>query len=133
MGHGVIYDFIHKLRRDGHRLQILGDGRQEKSYFLVEDCIEGMLCVLENGPRGFEVYNLGSETSTSVDRVADIVIAAMGLEGVRRSYTGGRRGWPGDAPYAFLDASKAQRLGWRPRCDSEDAIRAAACRLLDQI
>src|SRR3990170_3724410 len=93
MGHGVTYDFILKLKRDPKELQILGDGRQEKSYFLVEDCVEGMISALLNGPRGFEVYNLGSETSTGVERIADIVAEEMGLSGVRRTYTGGRRGW----------------------------------------
>jgi len=132
MGHGVTYDFLGKLKRDPQNLEILGDGRQEKSYFLVEDCIEGMLCALRNGHRGFEVYNLGSETSTNVERIADIVAAEMGLNGVRRTYTGGPRGWPGDAPFVLLDTAKARSLGWRARHDSDAAIRIATRRLLEQ-
>ena len=30
--HGVIFDFIHKLKSDPSRLEVLGNGLQEKSY-----------------------------------------------------------------------------------------------------
>ena len=35
--HGVIFDFIHKLKRDPTRLEVLGNGLQEKSYMEVGD------------------------------------------------------------------------------------------------
>ena len=41
--HGVIYDFVKKLRADPSRLEILGDGTQSKSYLYVDDCISGIM------------------------------------------------------------------------------------------
>ncbi len=59
MGHGVIYDFIHKLKRNPEEMEILGDGNQEKNFFLVEDCIDGMLCAFNNSANRCDVFNLG--------------------------------------------------------------------------
>ena len=46
--HGVIYDFIHKLKNDPSRLEVLGNGLQEKSYMEVGDCVDGILHVMAN-------------------------------------------------------------------------------------
>jgi UDP-glucose 4-epimerase len=131
MGHGVIRDFISKLQQDPNELLVMGDGNQEKNYFLVEDCISGMLHALRAAndvPCG--VFNLGNETSTRVSEVARIVIEEMGLRNVRIRYVGGRRGWPGDQPTIRYDASKMKQFGWQARCPSDEAVRIAARRLL---
>ena len=46
--HGVIFDFIHKLKKDPNRLEVLGNGLQEKSYMEVGDCVDAILFVIEN-------------------------------------------------------------------------------------
>ncbi|MEM4139160.1 MAG: NAD-dependent epimerase/dehydratase family protein, partial [Sulfolobaceae archaeon] len=43
MNHGVIVDFIKKLRNDNKRLEILGNGKQKKSYIYISDVIDGFL------------------------------------------------------------------------------------------
>ena len=130
MGHGVIYDFIHKLKKNQKELEIFGDGKQEKPYFLVEDCIDGMLCAFQHSNGQYDIYNLGCETSTTVTRVADIVTEEMGLNGVKYKYTGGRRGWPGDVPVVHFNVEKIKKLGWSARHTSDEAAREAARRLL---
>ncbi len=130
MGHGVIFDFIHKLQRNPKELEILGDGYQEKPFFLVEDCIEGMLCAFRNSSEQFDVFNLGCNTATRVTTVAQIVADEMGLKNVSFRFTGGRRGWPGDVPFTHFDLDKMKRLGWTPRYTSDEAVRIAARRLL---
>lgn len=131
MGHGVIYDFIRKLRRDPSRLEILGDGNQEKNYFLVEDCIEGMLHAFRRArDKPCDVFNLGTDTNIKVTEIAQIVAEEMGLRDVALCYTGGARGWPGDVPIVKYDMSKMKRLGWQPRFTSAEAIQIATCRLL---
>jgi UDP-glucose 4-epimerase len=131
MGHGVIYDFIQKLRKNPHELEILGDGQQEKPFFLVEDCIDGMLHAFQHSHAPYEVYNLGPENFTTVTRIAEIVVEVMGLKNVKFRYTGGRRGWPGDVPIVHLNIAKIKALGWRPGCSSDEAVRIAAKRLLE--
>lgn len=130
MGHGVIHDFIQKLKRNSEELEILGDGQQEKPFFLVEDCIEGIFCAFRNSDAWCDVFNLGCSSSTKISRIAEIVAEEMGLSGARFRYTGGRRGWVGDVPQVGLDVSKMKKLGWQARHTSDEAVRIAARHLL---
>jgi UDP-glucose 4-epimerase len=131
MDHGVIFDFIQKLKKNGEVLEILGDGNQEKPYFLVEDCIDGMLCAYERGTKQCDVYNLGCESFTIIKRLAQILVKEMGLIDVRFEYTGGKRGWPGDAPTVHFNIDKMKKLGWQPKHTSDEAISIAVSRLID--
>jgi UDP-glucose 4-epimerase len=124
-GRTVIGDFIDKLRRDPTRLQVLGNGRQAKSYLLAEECVAAMLFAVEHAPRGLNVFNLGCHDSLSVTRIAEMVAAAMGLSGVALEYTGGEGGWLGDVPRFRLDVAAINRLGWRARYNSEEAVALA--------
>jgi UDP-glucose 4-epimerase len=130
MDHGVIFDFIQKLKRNPGELEIWGDGQQQKPFFLVEDCIEGMFCAYHNSDDWCDVFNLGATTTTRIDNLAQIVIEEMGLTTVNLRYTGGRRGFPGDVPELLLDQTKMKRLGWRASHTSDEAVRIAARRLL---
>lgn len=132
MGHGVIYDFIRKLEKNPRELEILGDGNQEKPFFLVEDCIEGMLHAFQNSDSQCDVYNLGCGSFTKVSKIAQIVADEMGLNDVQFKYTGGRRGWPGDVPIVHFDVGKMKRLGWEARYNSDEAVRLATRRLLSK-
>jgi UDP-glucose 4-epimerase len=120
----VVPDFIHKLRQDPTTLEILGDGRQEKSYMHVEDCVEAMCHVVEHDPGEFGVYNLGTETTTSVTTIADIVCEELGLDPAYE-FTGGDRGWVGDVPRMRLSIEKLSALGYEPEGSSDDAVRRA--------
>lgn len=124
--HGVIYDFAHRLQKDPRRLEILGNGRQSKAYLSAEDCVSGMMHGLKATQEQVNILNLASGTTTSVDDIAGMVISAMGLENVKRAYTGGDRGWKGDIPVMDLDISRMRMLGWRPKHTSHDAVRQAA-------
>jgi len=131
MGHGVIYDFIHKLKANQYELEILGDGKQEKNYFLVEDCIDGMLFAFQNvREKSCDVFHLGTDTTIKVGDIARIVVEEMGLNGVKFRFTGGSRGWPGDVPVVIYDINKMKKLGWNPRYSSVEAVRIATRRLL---
>ena len=132
MGHGVIFDFIQKLKRNPKEMEILGDGNQEKNFFMVEDCIEGMLCAFHNSKSQYDVYNLGNESYSKVTRIAQIVVEEMGLDKVNFKYTGGKRGWPGDAPIVHFNVDKMKKLGWQARHTSDEAVRIAAGRLLKE-
>ena len=128
----VIPDFIGKLRADPDTLEILGDGRQEKSYMHIEECLDAMLAVVAGADGAFNVYNLGTRTTTSVDRIADIVAEEMGLD-LDRVYTGGDRGWTGDVPRMRLSVEKLAGLGWDPSQSSDEAVRQATRELLAEL
>jgi UDP-glucose 4-epimerase len=134
MGHGVIHDFIEKLRRDPKHLEILGDGRQDKNYFLVEECIAGMAHAFRAAPmtadKPVDIFNLGADTLTGVKTIARMVIEEMGLEDVEISYTGGERGWPGDQPQVHISSAKMHGLGWKAQRSSDEAVRLAVQRMI---
>jgi UDP-glucose 4-epimerase len=123
--HGVIFDFINKLRQNPKELEILGDGTQSKPYLHIDDCINGMLFGLENCHERVNVLNLGCDSATDVTTIATIVVNAMGLSGVNFNYTGGIRGWKGDVPQVRFDVTKMDRLGWRPKFSSDEAVERA--------
>jgi UDP-glucose 4-epimerase len=128
----VIPDFIEKLLDDPQELEILGDGRQEKSYLYVEDCVDAICHVVEHAARPVNIYNLGTRTTTSVTRIADIVADVMGLD-PDYAYTGGDRGWTGDVPRMRLSIQKLSALGWEPSIESDDAVRQAAEQLYTEL
>lgn len=130
-GRTVISDFIYKLKGDPHRLEILGDGRQAKSYLLSSECIDSILYVVEHARCPLNIYNLGSNDSLSVKRIADMVVEAMGLSNVEYCYSGGEGGWPGDVPRFTLDVSALNQLGWKARYTSEDAVAIAIRHVVD--
>lgn len=128
----VVPDFIEKLRESPDSLRILGDGRQEKSYMHVEDCLDAMLYVYEHADGPMATFNLGTRTTTSVNRIADIVADEMALT-PDYQYTGGDRGWTGDVPKMRLSVEKLSGLGWEPSTESDRAVRRATRELLDEL
>ncbi len=132
--HGVIVDFIKKLENDPKTLEILGSGRQRKSYLLVDDCVDAMIFSLAAASDRVNVFNIGSKDSVDVTEIADVVAEKMGLEGVRYRYTGGidGRGWRGDVKTMLLSIEAMERLGWTPRFNSRQSIEAAVEALLNR-
>ena len=128
----VIPDFIQKLDDDPATLEILGDGRQEKSYMHVSECVDAIQHVVENADDAYNVYNLGTRTTTSVTDIADIVSDELGVDPAY-SYTGGDRGWTGDVPRMRLSIEKLADLGWEPSTESDEAVRRATRQLIDEI
>ena len=121
--HGHVFDFFCALKRDPDRLRVLGDGRQEKSYLYIHDCIDAILTVADrhDGEPGTHVYNLGSQETIPVDDSLAIITEQMGVS-PEIVHTGGRRGWTGDSPLIHLDTTRIRGLGWEPRLTIRDSV-----------
>ncbi|HET6404554.1 MAG TPA: NAD-dependent epimerase/dehydratase family protein [Candidatus Thermoplasmatota archaeon] len=131
--HGVTYDFYHKLKKDPKRLEILGDGRQLKSYCHVDDTVSAMLHVAEREWPRYDVYNIGSDDAIDVFELARVCMDAWGLKDVELVATGGvegGRGWKGDVKRMGLATEKIKSTGWRPKHTSAEAIRQTALALV---
>ena len=143
---GVVPEFVEKLMTDPERLEILGNGCQEKSFLHVDDCLDAMFHAIAHADDGTDsnasgdrrsdegamyTVNLGTRTTTSVERVADIVSDVMGID-PEYEYTGGDRGWVGDVPRMRLSIEKLSALGWTPELESDRAVRRAAEELLEE-
>jgi len=128
--HGVIYDFVKKLLNDPSKLNILGDGKQVKSYLDVRDGVDGVINISSMNKLDSSVFNLGHFQTMKVKDLADIVCEEMNLYNVKYEFTGGERGWIGDSPLVHLDTAKANQFGWRPSISIENGIRATVRYLL---
>ena len=118
--HGHVRDFVDQLTQHPEHLHILGDGTQRKSYLEVTDCLAAILGRLGRA-RGFEVFNLGAPDYCTVDESASWICERLGVS-PRRTYSGGQRGWVGDNPFIFLDTTRVEETGWRPRFTIREAV-----------
>lgn len=132
--HGVIHDFVLKLRKDPSRLEMLGDGTQAKPYVDVDDCLDGMAFGQAHAQAPVNCYNLAVEDRTSVNEIAEVVIRAMGLDPATVKIQRGEssRGWRGDVPFVNLDTSRMKALGWSPKLNSLQAVARCAQAVADQ-
>ena len=121
--HGHVFDFYRALRRDPTRLRVLGDGRQEKSYLYVQDCVSALLIAAEHheADPGVQIYNLGTDETLLVDESVALIAEHLSLS-PEIEHTGGRRGWVGDSPLIRLDTARIRALGWSPRLTIEQAL-----------
>jgi UDP-glucose 4-epimerase len=126
--HGHIVDFYRQLSGDRDRLQVLGNGRQRKSYLYVQDCIDAMLLAIDRSTDRVNIFNVGTDDHCEVNDSIRWVCEALGVTPTI-DYSGGERGWIGDNPFIFLDTAKIRGLGWRPRL----TIRQGVLRTLDYL
>jgi UDP-glucose 4-epimerase len=133
--HGVVWDFINKLRKNHHELEILGDGKQVRSYIYIDDAVEAALLAWKKTTDAYAVYNVAAEDWITVYEVADQVIDAMGLTNVKKTYRPVLHGvgWPGDVKKIALKIDKIKGLGFIPLMNSRDAVKVTAKNLLREL
>jgi len=131
-GHGVINDFIHKLEENPAELEILGDGKQTKSYLEVHECVAAMLFAVGHSRDIVNTFNIGSEDWIDVKSIAEIVVEEMHLSHVKFRFTGGERGWIGDVPKMQLAVDRIKVLRWKPQVGSRESVRIAVRDMLKE-
>lgn len=120
--HGVIFDFINKLRKNQNKLVVLGNGEQNKPYLYIEELIKAIVLMCEKSNDRINYFNIGVETRTKVKEIAKIVIEEMKLN-ANIEYTGGTQGWVGDVPEFSYNISKIKNLGWSSKLTSTEAVK----------
>ena len=119
--HGHVFDFYRKLRDNPRQIEVLGNGQQRKSYLYVQDCIDAILLAIDRADEPVNIFNLGTDEYCKVDDSLDWICSHLDLN-PGRCYRGGERGWVGDSPFIFLDATKIRSLGWRPKLTIREAV-----------
>lgn len=119
--HGHVFDFYKKLLADPTRLDVLGDGRQRKSYLYIQDCIDAILLAMEHAQAKVNIFNLGTDEYCEVNNSIGWITGHLGLSPAMH-YTGGERGWVGDNPFIFLDTKRIRALGWKPKLTIREGI-----------
>lgn len=120
--HGVIYDFVKRLKENPKELRILGDGTQCKPYLHVKDLVGCIMRFQRDLPKGITLYNVGDESQSDVTTIANIVCKTMGLSDVVFHYSGGRGGWKGDVPVFAYNLAAIHATGWRASMTSDEAV-----------
>lgn len=119
--HGHVFDFYRQLLEHPGRLDVLGNGRQRKSYLYAQDCISAILTAVERAAAPVNIFNLGTDEYCEVNSSIRWITNALGLAPELR-YAGGERGWVGDSPFIFLDCARIRSLGWKPELTIEQGI-----------
>ena len=133
--HGVGYDFIRRLSKNSKELTILGDGQQNKSYVHVTDVVSAVLSFTKIDETAFDVYNVSTRDSLSVNQIASIALDVLDVDvsDIQINYTGGARGWKADVPIVKLDPSKLENTGWRPKFTSQSAMHDSILAMMQEI
>ena len=119
--HGHVFDFYKQLTQHPETLQVLGNGKQRKSYLYVQDCIDAILLSLDRASAKVNIFNLGTDEYCMVDESIGWITGRLGLNPTRQC-TGGERGWAGDSPFIFLKCSRIRGLGWKPSLSIQQAV-----------
>ncbi|WPO44297.1 NAD-dependent epimerase/dehydratase family protein [Tardiphaga sp. 42S5] len=119
--HGHVFDFYQKLLADPSKLEVLGNGKQRKSYLYVQDCIDAILIAVERANDRVNIFNLGQDEYCEVNQSIGWISERLQLK-PKLEYTGGERGWIGDNPFIFLDCSRMRALGWTPKVSIRQGV-----------
>jgi UDP-glucose 4-epimerase len=124
--HGHVFDFYRQLLEHPDRLDVLGNGRQRKSYLYIHDCLDAMLTAVDvsrnaNASATMNVFNLGADEYCEVNDSIRWITEHLGVT-PRLVYGGGERGWVGDSPFIYLDTRKIRSLGWRPKLTIRQSV-----------
>ena len=105
-----------RAARDGHGVQVYGDGTQVRDLVHVDDIVAGILLAWRAGHRGPLILGAGESVT-----VNDIITAARAVTGapIPVEYTPAK---PGEMPAVIVDISAARALGYRPAHDLKSGL-----------
>jgi UDP-glucose 4-epimerase len=130
--HGVIFDFVHKLKATPERLDVLGNGSQRKPYLHVEDLVDAMIFIGGAATERYNVFNIGPrDVGVTVKAIAEAVRDAIS-SAAEIAYGEDKQGWVGDVPRFSYNTNRLRALGWTPRLDSHAAMIKAVAQIGDQ-
>lgn len=123
--HGVILDFVRKLKKDMSLLEVLGNGTQQKTYLHVSELVKAMLFINDNTGNGMNYYNIGAmDDGVTVKQIAEETVKVVS-PGATINYQKSDRGWVGDVPRFLYSVEKLKSLGWSPKMSSLETIQRA--------
>lgn len=130
--HGVILDFVKKLKKDMSILEVLGNGTQQKTYLHVSELVEAMLFINNNTENGMNYYNIGAmDDGVFVKQIAEETVKIVSPD-AKIHYQKADRGWVGDVPRFYYSVNKLKDLGWSPKMSSLEAVQRAVGEIASQ-
>lgn len=105
------------LSRDGHEIEVWGDGEQTRSFMYIDDCVEGLIRLMHSNHH--EPLNLGTDQLVTINELVDMVCAVAGKRLRKRhdlTKPQGVRGRNSD------NSRLRQILGWEPGIPLEQGL-----------
>ena len=101
---------------DGGEIEIWGDGKQTRSFLLVDECVDGIRRLMESDFAG--PVNVGSEEMVTINKLAETIMEAAGKKVTIKHIPGplGVRGRNSDNKLI------REKLGWEPKLPLKDGI-----------
>lgn len=117
----VVILFLKKIMNNEAPI-INGDGKQSMDFIHVKDIASANVLALESNVKN-EIFNLGTNKSTTVAQLACILIKASGKKNIKPIFTGKKS----IVNERRADYSKAEKLlGWKPEIKVENGIKKLA-------
>jgi nucleoside-diphosphate-sugar epimerase len=104
------------MARDGDTIDVIGDGKQSRSFLDISECLEGTLRLMRSSVS--EPINIGSEELVTINQLADLIMDIAGKQLVKNHIAGpvGVRGRNSN------NTMIKQRLGWAPSASLRDGL-----------
>ena len=116
--HGVIYDFIKKLKKTNYSiLKVLGNGTQKKNYIYVDDLCNAIYLAMDKNLKGINIYNVSTNGNTSVKEIVDCFKKKL-KKNFTVLYGKTSIGWIGDVNKFSYKTNKIKKIGWKPKIKS---------------
>merc|ERR1712232_559586 len=110
--------FVRKALTSTKEFEIWGNGEQTRSFTYIEDCVTGILKLMDSDFK--QPINLGSDRMVSMNQMADICIELAGKKGqLVHKHVPGPEGVRGRNSENTLIK---QVLGWAPSITLEDGL-----------
>lgn len=134
--HGVIYDFISRMKIEAECLNVKGDGTQKKAYLHVSDLVSAMMLLSDqaiNSNLRLTLTNIGPiDDGVTVRWIAERVVERINPH-AKIIFGRGNRGWVGDVPKFRYSTELIRSYGWNPSLSSEEAIILAIDQIATQL
>ncbi|MGB9854747.1 MAG: GDP-mannose 4,6-dehydratase [Candidatus Bathyarchaeales archaeon] len=120
--HGVIADFLYKLRKNPRQLEIIGSGLQSRDFVHVSDVVEALILSATLREALGQTFNVGFGKTMKVIDLAKTLLKMLKLDETVITTTS--KSWEGDVEIIWLDISKArEKLKWTPKTSVEDGLK----------
>jgi UDP-glucose 4-epimerase len=122
MTHGVVYDFYKKIKKNPHKLNVLGNGNQRKIYMNVKDLVKIFYFFKKKFDGKIITINIGpDDKGVSIKEIIKII--KKKFKKIKISYQKKLIGWPGDIPKYNYSTNKLKKLGWNKKINSYSSIK----------
>jgi UDP-glucose 4-epimerase len=123
--YGMVIPRFVRQALEGQPVTVYGDGEQRRSFCHVQDLVRALVALLDHPGAVGDVFNVGARNEVTINRLAQLVIAATGSPSsiVHVPYDEAYEVGFEDMERRVPDTTKVEALtGWRPERSMEEIL-----------